>query len=235
ISNAAGVVIVVTQLWRVLSGNFSWLNAVTIVCAFAAFDNGAISSLLPIHVPSLAPQPLWFQVILAGLAAVILLLSYRPARNLLSRRQLMNFSFNPYHLVNAYGAFGAITRVRYEIVIEGTAEANPTAEIEWREYEFKGKPGKLRRLPPQVAPYHLRLDWLMWFAAMSSPYEHSWFVPLLIKLLGNDQPTLKLLRHNPFAEQPPAYVRARLYRYRFTTASEWRATRQWWMRQLVSE
>jgi hypothetical protein len=29
------------------------------------------------------------------------------------------------------------------------------------EYEFKGKPGDPRRRPPQVAPYHLRLDWLM--------------------------------------------------------------------------
>jgi hypothetical protein len=235
VSDIAGVVIVVTQLWLVLSGNFSWLNWITIVCAFAAFDNAAFSAVLPIHAPATAAQPFWFQLLLVALTAVILVLSYAPARNLLSRRQLMNFSFNPFHLVNAYGAFGSITRVRYEIVIEGTAASVLGPATEWTEYEFKGKPGDLQRAPPQVAPYHLRLDWLMWFAAMSSPGEHTWFIPLLTKLLANDRPTLKLLRHNPFHDQAPAYIRARLYRYRFSTPSERRTTRQWWMRQLVGD
>ena len=235
ISDAAGLVIIVTQLWLVLSGNFSWLNWVTIVCAVAALDNAALSSLLPIHSAVLTAQPGWFQVVLLALTLFILVLSYAPARNLLSRRQLMNFSFNPFHLVNAYGAFGSITRVRYEIVVEGTAALALGPATDWKEYEFKGKPTALRRLPPQVAPYHLRLDWLMWFAAMSSPGEHTWFIPLLIKLLQNDRPTLKLIKRNPFAEKAPAYVRARLYRYRFSTPAERRTTRQWWMRQLVGD
>jgi hypothetical protein len=236
ISDIAGVVIVVTQLYLVVSGNFSWLNWITIFCALSAFDNGAIHALLPIQVPSLAPTPVWYQVVLAALTVAVLYLSYWPARNLVSRRQLMNYSFNPFHLVGAYGAFGAITRVRYEIVIEGTSAAELAPTTEWMEYEFKGKPGDLRRVPPQVAPYHLRLDWLMWFAAMSSTMEHSWFIPLLIKLLQNDRPTLKLLRSNPFNGQAPTYVRARLYRYRFTTPAEWRTSRrQWWTRQLVGE
>ena len=236
ISDAAGVVIVVTQGWLVLSGNFSWLNAVTIVCAVAAFNNDALSALLPMHVPTQIPPPGWYEGVLIGLTVAVLILSYWPARNLLSRRQLMNFSFNPYHLVNAYGAFGSITRVRYEIVVEGTAASDLTAGgTAWSEYEFKGKPGDPRRLPPQVAPYHLRLDWLMWFAAMSSPVDHPWFVPFLIKLLQNDSATLKLLRRNPFPHGPPAFVRARLYRYRFSTARERRQTGQWWMRDLVGD
>jgi hypothetical protein len=235
VSNLAGVIIVVTQGWLVLSGNFSWLNAITILCAVAAFDNGALGTILPIHVPSLAAPPLWYDGVLIALTLFILVLSYRPARNLLSRRQLMNFSFNPYHLVNAYGAFGAITRVRYEIVIEGTTAADLSDAAVWTEYEFKGKPGKLRRVPPQVAPYHLRLDWLMWFAAMSTPLDHPWFVPLLIKLLENDRPTLKLLRGNPFPNEPPTFVRARLYRYRFTTPREWRETGNWWARDLAGD
>jgi len=236
ISDAAGVVIAVTQGWLVLSGNFSWLNAVTIVCAVAAFNNDALSTLLPMHVPTQIAPPGWYEGVLIGLTVAVLILSYWPARNLLSRRQLMNFSFNPYHLVNAYGAFGSITRVRYEIVVEGTAASDPTeAGTTWSEYEFKGKPGNLRRIPPQMAPYHLRLDWLMWFAAMSSPPQHPWFVPFLIKLLQNDPPTLKLLRQNPFPHAPPAFVRARLYRYRFSTAGERRETGQWWMRDLVGD
>jgi len=236
ISDAAGVVIVVTQGWLVLSGNFSWLNAVTIVCGVAAFNNAALGSVLPVQVPSQSAPPVWYEGALIALTVGVLVLSYRPARNLLSRRQLMNFSFNPYHLVNAYGAFGSITRVRYEIVVEGTAASDLTAGgTAWSEYEFKGKPGDPRRLPPQVAPYHLRLDWLMWFAAMSSPVDHPWFVPFLIKLLQNDSATLKLLRRNPFPHGPPAFVRARLYRYRFSTARERRQTGQWWMRDLVGD
>ena len=236
ISDAAGAVIVVTQAWLVLSGNFSWLNAVTIVCAVAAFNNAALGSVLPVQVASQSAPPVWYEGVLIALTVGVLVLSYWPARNLLSRRQLMNFSFNPYHLVNAYGAFGSITRIRYEIVVEGTSESDLTAGGRtWSEYEFKGKPGDPRRIPPQVAPYHLRLDWLMWFAAMSSPLDHPWFVPFLIKLLQNDTPTLKLLRRNPFPHAPPAFVRARLYRYRFSNSRERRETGLWWMRDLVGD
>lgn len=67
----------------------------------------------------------------------------------------MNYSFNPVHLVNTYGAFGSITRMRHEIVIEGTDAETIRAATEWREYEFKGKPGGPSRLPPQVAPYRV--------------------------------------------------------------------------------
>src|SRR5207244_3026879 len=83
---AAGVVIVVTQGWLVLSGNFSWLNAVTIVCAVAAFNNDALSALLPRHVPTQIPPPGWYEGVLIGLTVAVLILSYWPARNLLSRR-----------------------------------------------------------------------------------------------------------------------------------------------------
>jgi Lipase maturation factor len=120
-------------------------------------------------------------------------------------------------------------------VIEGTAAPEVSETAVWTEYEFKGKPGKLSRVPPQIAPYHLRLDWLMWFAAMSTPLDHPWFVPLLIKLLENDRPTLKLLRGNPFANAPPTFVRARLYRYRFTTPRERRETGNWWARDLAGD
>jgi hypothetical protein len=54
--------------------------------------------------------------------------------------------------------------------------------------------------------------------------------PLLDKLLANDRTTLRLLRTNPFPDAPPAAVRAVLYRYRFTTPAERRATGDWWHR-----
>lgn len=162
-------------------------------------------------------------------------LSHRPARNLLSRRQRMNAGFDPLHLVNAYGAFGSVTKVRYEIVVEGTDETNPGPGTVWREYGFKGKPGDPSRRPPQVAPYHLRLDWMMWFAALSTVHAEPWFVPFAVRLLEGDREVLRLLRHNPFPGAPPARVRARLYRYRFTTRRERRATGAWWDRTPVGD
>ena len=75
-----------------------------------------------------------------------------------------------------------------------------------------------------MAPYHLRLDWLMWFAALSPGYASGWFDPFIVKLLEGDRSTLKLLRHNPFPDAPPAWIRARFFRYRFTTRRERKQT-----------
>lgn len=157
-------------------------------------------------------------------------LSYRPARNLLSRGQLMNYSFNRLHLVNTYGAFGSISRIRFEVVVEGTDEERLTPHTVWRAYEFRGKPGDVRHRPRQYAPYHLRLDWLMWFAAISPAYARPWLRPFAERLLAGDRATLRLLRHNPFPDAPPTHVRAVLYRYRFTSRPERRATGAWWHR-----
>jgi hypothetical protein len=157
-------------------------------------------------------------------------LSWWPLRNLLSHDQRMNASFNVWHLVNAYGAFGSITRRRTEVVVEGTLDDDPGPGAAWREYGFRGKPGDVRRLPRQYAPYHLRLDWLMWFLALGSSAQLRWFVPFLGKLLEADRPTLRLLAHDPFDGARPRWVRARLYRYRFATPAERRATGQRWVR-----
>jgi hypothetical protein len=153
--------------------------------------------------------------------------------NMLSARQIMNTTFNSFHLVGSYGAFGSITRPRYEVVVEGTSDAVITPATVWHEYEFKAKPGDLGRMPPQIAPYHLRLDWLMWFAAMSSYQDYPWFVNLVAKFLEGDKPVLSLIRSDPFPDKPPQYVRALLYEYHFTTPEERKQTGHWWKRTLA--
>jgi hypothetical protein len=235
VRGVAAAVVIGTQLWLVLSGNFAWLNTLAIVIATIAVGDRIIGAVLPVSPPTdLAPSPGWHQAVVVALAVLVAGLSYGPVRNLMGSQQLMNYSFTPMHLVNTYGAFGNITRVRHEIVVEGTDAAEPagTGAI-WREYEFKGKPGDVRRRPPQVAPYHLRLDWLMWFAALSRSYANPWFPELLAKLLVNDRAVVRLLRTNPFSDAPPIWVRARLYRYQFTSRTERRATGAWWTRSLV--
>ncbi len=233
VATIAAAIIVVTQLWLVASGNFAWLNWMTIVLAFSAIDPSSLFSVSA--APAIAQPPLWFVVVVLVFTVAVLFLNYWPVRNMLSARQRMNMSFNPFHLVNTYGAFGSIGRVRREVVIEGTESPTVTGQTVWKEYEFKGKPGAVRRLPRQWAPYHLRLDWLMWFAAISTDYAQPWLTPFLQGLLRNDPSTLRLLRRNPFPTSPPTHVRAQLYQYRFTTAAELRRDRAWWHRTLVDE
>ena len=234
VASVGAAVVVVTQLWLVASGNFAWLNWLTILLAFAAIDDSSVRALVPLptqHPAASLPSP-WFAAAVIGFTVAVLILSYWPVRNMLSPSQRMNMSFNAFHLVNTYGAFGVVGRVRREVVIEGTADARVTSRTAWQEYGFKGKPGDVRRLPRQWAPYHLRLDWMMWFAAISPGYAEPWLGPLLERLLRNDRPTLRLLRHNPFPESPPTFVRVQLYRYSFTTWRELRRDRAWWHRTL---
>jgi hypothetical protein len=212
----AGGVMAVTQSWLVLSGNFSWLNLTTIVLAASTFDSGRRQASTVVG---------WHDALVMVVTGLVLALSWRPLRNLLSRRQQMNASFDPLHLVNTYGAFGTVGRERFEVAVEGTRDG-----INWVEYEFRGKPGDPRRRPRQWAPYHLRLDWMMWFAAISRSYAEPWFNPFVRKLLENDPATLKLLGCNPFPGEPPRAVRALLYRYRFTSWRERRETGDYWVR-----
>lgn len=227
----AAALMIVTQLWLVLSGNFAWLNWLTIALAASALDLSALTG--PREFP---PAPVWYEAVVIALTVLIAVLSYRPARNLLSRRQVMNRSFDPLHLVNTYGAFGSVSRVRYEIVVEGTAERTPRADTGWQAYEFPGKPTDVRRRPGQFAPYHLRLDWMMWFAALSPTYARPWFGAFVERLLTGDRDTLRLLRHSPFPpDSPPRYVRARLFRYRFASRARTRESGVYWERTYVRD
>jgi hypothetical protein len=227
----AGLVTIAFQFVLITSGNLSWLNWLTIVLAIPLFDDRWLAW-LPGAPPAATPDPLQHAIAIA-VAALVAVLSVRPVLNLLSPRQMMNASFEPLHLVNTYGAFSSVTRARREIAIEGTVEQRLTPRTVWREYQFKGKPGDTSRRSPQIAPYHLRLDWLMWFAAQALPSDHPWLATLLDKLLVGDAPTLRLLRVNPFPDRPPRYVRAVLHEYRFTTRDERRQTGHWWHREAI--
>jgi uncharacterized membrane protein YhdT len=236
------VLMIGTQLYLVVSGNYAWLNWVTIVVMTAAIADpvvnaaaGLVAPSFHLATPAFSATPVWFTAAVLLLTLVVVGLSWFPVRNLLSPRQAMNASFDPFRLVNTYGAFGSVSRVRDEVIVEGTDAELVDRATTWHEYEFKGKPGDLRRMPPQFAPYHLRLDWLMWFLPLSARYGERWFVPFLIRLLEGDRPTLALLRTNPFPDHPPRFVRARLFRYRFTTRAERRETGAWWARTFIGD
>jgi hypothetical protein len=144
----------------------------------------------------------------------------------------MNTSFDRLHLVNTYGAFGSVGQERFEIVFEGTADEVIGADTQWREIEFRCKPGDPARRPCFVSPGHLRLDWLIWFAAMEAPVENPWAVHLVAKLLEGEPAVIHLLADDyPFRGRPPRWIRARWYRYWFTAPGE----PGWWQRNLADD
>ena len=237
VSMVAGSLIILHQLVLVVSGNYSWLNWLTIVLGILAFRD-------PTPAVGLAPIPAWFVAVQLGVGALVLFLSYRPFINLFSKNQLMNYCWNRFHLVGAYGAFGSVTKERYEINLEGTSEASVTEETRWEEYTFKGKPVKLDRLPPVVAPYHLRLDWMIWFLPLTVFVSGNqiyvrghevWFLRLMMKLLTNEEKILRLFKESPFTDAPPKFVRASFYRYCFTTTEEYRQSGNLWKRTKLGE
>ncbi|MDD4955690.1 MAG: lipase maturation factor family protein [Candidatus Omnitrophica bacterium] len=244
IAAVSGGLIIFHQLWLVVSGNYSWLNWITIVLGITAFGDSVLAPVMHMSLPQASPRSAAYDGILYILLAVTIVLSIPPAVNLFSMNQLMNYNYNSLHLVNSYGAFGSITKKRYEIIIEGTEDIVLNDRTKWKEYEFKGKPGNIYRQPPQIAPYHLRLDWLMWFLPFSVnvtdrgvavPGYEPWFLKFMQKLLEGDKKTLKLLRENPFKEAPPQYIRARFYLYKYTTWQEREKTGAWWKRNLIGE
>jgi hypothetical protein len=235
IASICAVLIISQQVWLIVAGNYSWLNWLTVILGFSGLGDSALGW----QVTS-APRPLTFEIILWVLLVVTLWLSIEPTKNFFSKDQKMNAGYNPLKLVNSYGAFGSMTKERYEVVLEGTLD--PFGSDGWKEYGFKGKPGDPSRMPPQVAPYHLRLDWQMWFLPFTARViggevrvfrQPAWFSNFVVKLLEGDSHTLSLIRENPFPDEPPTYIRARYYRYRYTSWREKRETGRWWSRELV--
>ena len=164
-----------------------------------------------------------------ALAVVIGFLSIQPVANIVSSRQIMNTSFDSLDLVNTYGAFGSVGQVRLNVVFEGTDADSPDDRAVWKAYPYVALPVALDRRPLQIAPYQPRLDWQMWFAAMSTPDQYPWTLHLVWKLLHNDPDALRLFGGNPFPEKPPRYIRAVLYRYEFARPGN--SEGNWWKRE----
>ena len=232
----AGLLMVSFQVILIFSGNLSFLNWLTIVPCLACFDDDFWKRLLPqrlvqrMRQSSADPKPaLAVNITACAYTCVVIELSVGPVMNLLSPTQLMNTSFFSLPLVNSYGAFGSVDRVRQEIIIEGTNDLVPNDGGDWREYPFVVKPGDLKRRPPIITPYHYRLDWQIWFVRGGPVEAHPWLVNLVWKLLHNDPRALGLLAGNPFPDAPPRFIRVSLYEYHF--AKPGNADGTWWERK----
>ena len=210
---AGGLIQLVFQNVLISSGNLSFLNWLTAVPAIWCLDDAFLMKLFyPLktsaeavvaYSAAIAPSigrsvPIARNIVSVVFAALIAKLSIPVVQNLLAKRQIMNGSFDRYRLVNTYGAFGSVSEVREELIIESADNvAGP-----WREYVFKVKPGPLTRPCPWISPYHYRLDWLMWIACVCGGIERSpWLLKLLLKLLEQDEGVLSLLDGDPWSNE----------------------------------
>lgn len=244
---AAGLIIFL-QIVIALTGNYCFFNLLTIALCLLLIDdvfvlrmegrapsNPASQELRPPNTESVAYR-------LSAYAAIAVIIVTLPINAWLifsafkpqSRPPgwLANFyeQLEAFRIVNGYGLFRVMTKDRCEIVIEGSTDG-----VEWLPYEFKWKPGDIKRVPGWCAPHQPRLDWQMWFAALESPEQNPWLLGLIVRLLEGSREVTGLLARNPFPDKPPHYIRAMFYRYRFTSSEERRQTGAWWKRQELRE
>lgn len=228
------------QVLIILTGNYTFFNLLAITLCLMLLDDAWLRRFLPRGIASRlsadnfrAQEPILKKVAVGALAAVVLLITtFHISKLFVGQVQLSapaQVAFNwlrPFQLVNGYGLFAVMTKSRPEIIVEGSNDRKT-----WLEYGFKWKPGDLNRAPVFVAPYQPRLDWQMWFAALSNYQRNPWFIHFLSRLLEGSQSVLSLLEKNPFPDAPPRYIRAVLYDYRFANISTQRANGQWWWRE----
>lgn len=202
------------QALILLMGNYGIFNWLTIALSLLLLDDGVL------RFRGAAPQakkgkswwvtgPVVFLIAFLSVSQIFFGLSFPWAERL--------------HLVNRYGLFAVMTTERPEILLEGSDDG-----VEWKPYEFHFKPGELSRSPGFLAPYHPRLDWQMWFAALSRPEHNPWFLNFCERILEGSPEVLGLLKSNPFKDRPPRYLRAVLCQYRFVGPAE-RKKGAWWI------
>src|SRR5947209_20100509 len=241
---AAGLMIFL-QLVIALTGNYCFFNLLTIALCLLLIDDAVVASLcrgaLLRRIRSTATQRRAYNGLsrYAAIAVIIVTLpinawliftAFKPDTEWPRLLAVAYGRVETFRIVNGYGLFRVMTKGRDEIVIEGSADG-----FDWLPYEFKWKPGDVMRAPGWCAPHQPRLDWQMWFAVLGSYRQNPWFIQTAISLLDGKPKVAALFERNPFPQSPPRYVRATLYRYRFTTAQEHRQTGAWWKRQELGE
>jgi len=200
-----------------LTGNYGFFNLLTATLCLLAVDDAvwrkirrrpARETTRGRYLPRFILYPATIAIVLVSL--VPLAFSFRV--ELPSPLMAAYTWIEPFRTINSYGLFRVMTHERLEIAIQGSDDGTT-----WKDYPFRFKPGDLRRAPPWVEPYMPRLDWQMWFAALSSLDDNPWLRNVFHGLLKGSPPVLGLFAANPFPGHPPRYVRAIAAPYTFTT------------------
>jgi hypothetical protein len=223
----AGCSFVLLQLAILLTGSYNFFNLLTIVACIALADDRLLRW-LP-RVRGLRPRPTG-RYLVAGVGTLITLLGILVVYDTLggsrAPRALLEV-FEPARAVNRYGLFAVMTTQRDELVIEGSLDGE-----HWRAYGFPFKPGNVALAPPIATPHQPRLDWQMWFAALTTLERSPWMYGFANALLRAEPSVLALLE-DPFAGEAPTFVRVVRYRYRFTTPEQRAINGDWWSRERI--
>lgn len=220
--------LVLLQALIAATGNFAFFNLLTAALCLLLLDDATLKGRVD-EGPLASPTPVRRAAATAA-AALAIALSLVPFLAPLARLPWPGAALSAYEAVapfrslNVYGLFAVMTPDRPEIQVEGSRDG-----VEWRPYAFRYKPGDPKRAPGFVAPHQPRLDWQMWFAALRGHCgSEAWFQGFLDRLREGEPSVLALLAADPFAGRPPAFVRARLLDYRFSTLAERRRTGEYW-------
>jgi hypothetical protein len=235
------------QVVILLTGNYTFFNWLTLALCLVLLDDFVLERLIPrrlriwftFHVPRFTNH--WrlllrraltipLAIVVISLTSLQLLAMFGVRPSLFKPIAATHQWFAPFRSLNNYGLFAVITTSRPEIIIEGSHDG-----INWRPYEFKYKPGEVKRRPAFVAPHQPRLDWQMWFAALGNWRQNPWVLNLANRLSRGSPEVLALLEINPFPDKPPRFIRASLYEYRFTDFAERKQTGAWWKRKPTGE
>jgi predicted DCC family thiol-disulfide oxidoreductase YuxK len=227
------------QIGILATGNYGFFNLNTLVLCLLVLDDRALHRFLPARWSQPAegrPRPGRLRRGVAGaLAAALFVLSLSGmatrfySRDLLPGALLEIHSWvRPFRSINNYGLFASMTTTRREIILEGSNDGR-----EWLPYEFRWKPGDPARRPAFVQPHMPRLDWQMWFAALGDYRRHPWLVHCMQRIQAGSPTVLALLKDNPFPDEPPNYLRAVIYNYRFADPEVRKAEGVWWEREFI--
>jgi hypothetical protein len=235
---ACGILLLQTCI--LITGNYNWFNLQTMLLCLLLLDDALLRKILPQRLlrvlPAARAQPARRRGVTLAARAVSLLIVFcslvqmdaRFGGNPPAVALAVDRLIEPLHIVSGYGLFAVMTTERDEILIQGSYDG-----VEWRDYEFRYKPGDLSRRPPWNIPHQPRLDWQMWFAALEDPRRLNWFPRFLQRVLENEPTVTSLMQTNPFADdKPPLYVRAQFYDYTYSSRQE-KARGLWWDRRLL--
>lgn len=130
----------------------------------------------------------------------------------------------PFASINSYGLFATMTKQRIEIVVEGSADGR----TDWKPYVFEYKPDSPEVVASWAGLHMPRLDWQMWFAALSPQCRQGWYVRFVHGLLRGSPTVHGLLAAHPFPDRPPLAIRSRRLEYTFTDPRERAASGRVW-------
>ena len=218
----AAVGFVLLEVLIFATGNYNFFNILTIVLCVALLDDRWTKPIVR-GVATTSGRKL-SRTLAACVMLLGILVSFHAVFRLPAPIAVLTEAAAPLRLANPYGLFAVMTTRRDELVVEGSMDGST-----WVPYAFPFKPGNVAARPRWATPHQPRLDWQMWFAALTTPEGAPWIYDFALALLEARPEVLKLVA-DPFDGARPKFVRIVRHRYRFSTPEQKSSTGAWWVR-----